>query len=309
MQVTGHSLGGTNTNELVSGLAPFVNVPHSQIEKYMQLQSDDTVSELRDIVRKVKKPPLPPVRPVKVPEDSDSQQSRDKSQSSRAKIGSQQAPRLRGPDIDQMLAAHRKDKGITWRSTYASYFGPDSSDADHSVCQSAKKNAMGQGAFKKVWKPDQEDALNKWKQNASEQEVQRLADCCRGVFAVEEREQKSTEYKSRFKPADCPVQRIERDRNRSEVPIGSIYTTDPWELVASAKRTTETRERLREICDKQDSMLKHKVLPSQKMELCYIDRQKMSKLRGSADVSACFSGVAGKATGGSEYRSHFIAHL
>jgi hypothetical protein len=167
---------------------------------------------------------------------------------------------------------------------------------------------VSHGAFKKIWKPDRVDIVKKWSQDAPEHDVQRLANACRGVFAVEANNTRSSEYKSRFVPGSCDKpMRIERDRNRSQVPIGSIYTTDPWELEASAVRTKETRERLTEICNKQDELLKHKILPKAKTELVYIDKQKMSRLRGSSDVRACFGGVS-KFTPGSEYRCNFIAH-
>lgn len=292
---------GKRATELVAEFGPFVNVPPSQVEKYINMQSADTLSELRDIVRNVKSSPMASSsHAAPALEESQSHTSRQKGPVSK-----------KVPNIDQMLATHRKNKGLTWTSSYAQHFGEDDLDPDYSALCKAKKVTKDQGAFEKVWKPDQQDALNKWKQKASEQEVQLLANCCRGVFAVKEKEkdQKSSEYKARFNDStgDCKVQRVERDRNRSEVPIGSIYTTDPWELVASAKRTVETRERMKEVLTKQDRMMKHSTLPKEPLDLCYIDRQKMKKYRGSSDVGACFSGIS-KVTGGSEYRTNFVAH-
>lgn len=280
--------------ELASDLGPFVNVPQTQVEKYIKMQTPDTVSELRTIVRNVKSTPMPPIKSARN-EDTASQSTKAKSSSTKKKV----------PNIDQMLASKNK-----MMSSYAQYFGEDELDPDYSALCKARKHGKDQGAFEKVWKPDKRDALQKWQQKASEQEVQLLANCCRGVFAVQEKErfEKSSEYKYKFQQGVIPTyERVERDRNRSEVPIGSIYTTDPWELVASAKRTKETRQRMTEVLSKQDQMMKHRTLPKEKMDLCYIDKTKMKKYRGSSDIQDCFFGGS-KMTGPSEYRTNFIAH-
>lgn len=285
---------GQRFEELVSDLGPFVNVPPSQVEKYIRMQNPDTVSELRTIVRNVKSTPMPPIKSARN-EDTASQSTKAKSSSTKKKV----------PNIDQMLASKNK-----MMSSYAQYFGEDELDPDYSALCKARKHGKDQGAFEKVWKPDKRDALQKWQQKASAQEVQLLANCCRGVFAVQEKErfEKSSEYKYKFQQGVIPTyERVERDRNRSEVPIGSIYTTDPWELVASAKRTKETRQRMTEVLTKQDQMTKHRSLPKQQMDLCYIDKTKMKKYRGSSDIQDCFSGGS-KMTGPSEYRTSFIAH-
>merc|ERR1712216_771520 len=129
--------------------------------------------------------------------------------------------------------------------------------------------------------------LDSWAQSASEKKVKSLAERCRGLNSVWNRYAgPRTEYKSRFTRLTMAVgKRINKDRNRSEVPIGSIYSIDPWELEASEIRKKDLIAGLADVAEEQEKMKQFENRPKKRLQLAtYAPKN----LTGSNEVKACF---------------------
>lgn len=169
-----------------------------------------------------------------------------------------------------------------------------------------KEAADGKAAFAKVWRPECVEGLERWKAaGAGEKRVKALAEKCRGLYSVWNRMAgPKTHYRSMYtKKSLGKHAKITKDRNRSEVPIGSIYSIDPWELEASEQRVTELMEKLRETKEGQVKMQTHMFRPKEEKQLVTYSAA-ASSIRESSEVKACFS-ICARATGRSEYRTKF----
>lgn len=171
-----------------------------------------------------------------------------------------------------------------------------------------RKEAMeGTAAFAKVWREDCVSGLERWKAaGAGEKRVKALAEKCRGLYSVWNRlAGPKTHYRGQFQHRKGVTKqaRITKDRNRSEVPIGSIYSIDPWELEASEQRVTELMGKLRNTKETQEMMKTHMFRPKEEKQLVTYSSA-ASSIRESTEVKACFS-ICARATGRSEYRTKY----
>lgn len=284
---------GPRAEALVSTLETLISSPRKQIEKYMKLRSKRSVDKLTDILQEYKS-----VKP-----------GDDRAAGPEPKKSGGEGASTSGSDAAAKLASIHKLKGLAWKSTYQSFH----SDAiNESQSARTRRKAVGSGAFDKVWRNGEKPQLDLWKESTTDDNIRQLADTCRGIYSLEEQEDgPRSEYRKRFgRSSHSFTPRIVRDRNRSEVPIGSIYSTDPWELEASAVREKEAKDALLGAAKTQDMMMKYKLYPKKSMALTWIDRSKMGKYREGSEVNGCLQ-IQSRAQMGvirSEYRARYIAH-
>jgi hypothetical protein len=284
---------GPRAEALVSSLEPLLSAPRKQIEKYMKLRSKRSVDKLTDIMQ----------------EYSNVAHGDYHGSELDSQAGGEMATFGDGTDAATQLANVRKERGLAWKSTYTSFH---STNYNRSKSAGGAKKSVGSGAFDKVWRNGEKPQLERWKEATTDDKIKQLADACRGIYSLEDQEAgPRSEYRKRYgRAANYCTPRVYRDRNRSEVPIGSIYSTDPWELEASAAREKDASDALRRVADSQDIMMNHKKHPKKPMQLTYIDRYKMNKYKESAEVTGCLmpQSRAIVGTGRSEYRAKYIAH-
>lgn len=281
-----------HVDHVVTALQPLVQVPKNQIEKYVGLRSDKSVEKLQQLLGDYKSG------------------SRDGSKASSSVASN--APATLGRGTAGLVDHFKRD----WKSSYKAHFGGPSSKVDrrgsHPGPAVQKSVLRSSEAFQKVWKPDKQEELKQWKASANDENIQQLADLCRGICSAGDGH--TSEYKKRFQtvsgartPRLEPLAIGSMDKNVSRVPIGSIYRTDPWELEASGKREVEMKESFQRIQENQEQMKHHRNLPKKQEQLIFIDRYQVDKSRGSQDVTACLSGQQPKGSGPSttEYRTQF----
>lgn len=277
---------GPRAEALVSKLESVISVPRKQIEKYMKLRSERSVDKLTDIMQEYRS----------------------------VQQGGNRGPALESEQADSTkpdasaLENIRKVRGMAWQSTYASFHN---SLGRRSKSAGAGRQAVGSGAFDKVWRNGEKPQLDQWKETTTDDKIRQLADTCRGIYSLEEQEKGSaSEYRKKYGWRSAFTPRVTRDRNRSEVPIGSIYSTDPWELEASAVREKEAKDALLRVHASQNVMKKYKSHPKQTMQLTFIDKTKMNRYKESAEVTGCLCprSRADLGTIRSEYRGQYIAH-
>lgn len=280
---------GPRAEALVSRLEPLLSAPRKQIEKYMKLRSKRSVDKLTDIMQEYNN-----TAEGKCKKASDSEEAGDEVAS----------------DAASLLSRARKQ--FLWRSTYSTnYSGP----SNRSKSAGVSKQNVGSGAFDKIWRSGEKPQLERWKETTSDDKIKQLADTCRGIYSLEEQEGGNvSEYRRRFGRAEqyC-TPRVTRDRNRSEVPIGSIYSTDPWELEASAVREKAAADALKRVQVVQDVMMNYKKHPKKQMQLTFgtsTKQYKMKKYSLGEEIEGCLKPQtrAMTGTGRSEYRSRYIAH-
>lgn len=283
-----------HVDRVVAQLQPLVQVEKNQIEKYVGLRSDKSVEKLEQLLGDYKsvsgqqsKGPtvLPGVRPSTVGVPSGSGRSAQRSS--------------------------RGSKNTEWQALWSARFGGANQKAyDAEGANARQKVLRSSAAFNKVWNPARQEELTQWRSTTKEENVQQLAEICRGISSAAD--QNISQYKHKMKPLPTEAYCSPRmtsgaiDRNLSRVPIGSIYRTDPWELEASAKRHEEEEERLKRCREGQEQMLRHKEHPKKMEHLAWVDKKSAERSRGSIDVGGCL-GVWPSSLNqiGSEYRTQF----
>lgn len=283
---------GSRAEAIVAKLEPLLSAPRKQIEKYMKFRSKRDVDNLTDILQ----------------EYNNVATGDHRRPAAESQAGGDGATTVADSEAAAQAANVRKLQSMAWKSTYASFHTP----SNRSASAGFSTKAAGSGAFDKIWRNSEKSQLDRWKENTTEDKVRQLADACRGIYSLEEHEAgPRSEYRKRFgRAAHYCTPRVTRDRNRSEVPIGSIYSTDPWELEASAERDKEARDALKGAVENQNLMMNYKKHPKKTMQLAFVDKYKANKYKEATEVTGCFVNQtsAGARTGRSEYRTKYIAH-
>lgn len=268
---------------VVNGLSPLVSVPRAQVEAYAKLRSDASIKELTTLISEYET----------FKDSSANDTTIGNAETGLGGCADEKKPSM----ISRYLAPMRTSYAQAFTGCW---FGRKTAELN------GGNKAIGGEAFKKVWRDEHVADLERWKASTSPKKIKALAERCRGLQSIWTRAMgPRTEYRSRFtKMKTTAAVRATKDRNRSEVPIGSIYSIDPWELEASEIRTKQLIAGLATVAEKQDKMRDHKNQSKDHMQLVAYIPDATKRVQGSSELKACFH-ITTRATGRSEYRSRF----
>lgn len=305
--------------EVVASLAPLVAVPRKGVEQYVKLRSERSVENLGRILRqydqcasargaKPEKPDPPTVRPECL-----SARGPGKVPGVEATCGGGAASPSGQPNVisgshtlaAQGLEKHWRETNLSWCTTTRAFFGRGGGGE----AGRRKEKPVASGVFDEIWRPDRAEDLSSWRGTAESGDVESLANSMRGLKYVAERETGApkTEQRSKYvRHREAKAHTVKKDRNLSQVPIGSIYSTDPWEIEAYHKRHTAQQESLRRIAKTQDEMRTAGREKKTEMQLICVNGEFVKRSKEEAEVATLFRQYPRK-TQKTEYRHKYVA--
>lgn len=309
---------------LVGKLAPLVAVPRLGVEQFVKLRSDDSVEKLEQIIGGYSQSARGQARTPRGPSPCGSQ-SRSAA-STPAPKGSRSTAAPGGDPCQQSPESPATHSGLNRLITGSTgdaaaalakfWKGTGTLGTSHRHFFSARQGLPGStekpstNVFDEIWRPNCAGDLADWQGSAADADVECLANSLRGLKYVSEKvgRKNRTEHRDKYvqHKVSSRTGRGSNERNLSQVPIGSIYSTDPWEIEAAKQRESAEREKLEQFRAEQEAQKASGIKPQ--TQALWNPRKRDSRApTGPTEVAGVFKGYVG-GTKASEYRGCFIAH-
>lgn len=310
---------------VVQRLEPLVQVPRLGIEQFVRLRSDKSAADLDRILQDVERSTLTGRRsatPGEVGQFADTLHPSG-CQTARAAPTAGDAERraetpseiqgnynvVTGADGRAAAKLHKywKDSGYALCSSSTRFFGGSRPGM-------SKTKPVNAAVFDELWKPELSDALADWRGEAAPGDVEHLAQSLRGLRYIASNVtgigKKHTEHRAKYirhRKASTERRSTDGARNLSQVPLGSIYSTDPWEIQAHQKRLNDIKVGIARQAQQQELTKTAYRLPKKEMTLIAVKPETVKRTRVT-EVSQCLQSYM-RSGQKSEYRAQYIAMM